>query len=114
MTYKDIANMIKNIGIPSAYYTFKEGMAPDPPFICFFYGNDSDFAADDTNYQKIAHLYIELYTDNKDFSKEKAVEDVLNANGIVYTREETYIASERLYEVIFESDIVISEEITNG
>lgn len=114
MTYKETAAMVATTNIPNAYHHFSEAEAPKPPFICFYFDSDNDFAADDTNYQKIAHLFIELYTDNKDFAKEEAVEDVLNANGIVYTREETYIASERLYEVIFEADIVISEELTNG
>ena len=110
MTYQDIPLMLAETGIPTAYHHFDEGSAPNPPFICFFYSEDNDFVADDTNYQRIEHLVIELYTDNKDFQTEKAVRDVLTAHGLVYSSSEDYIATERLYEVVFDTEIVITEE----
>ena len=113
MTYKEIAQMLNGTGIPTAYYKFEEGNAPDPPFICFFYAESNDFPADDVNYQKIEHLIIELYADNKDFTLEATVEGALRSSGLVYSRSETYIASERLYEVIFETDVLITEEQNN-
>lgn len=110
MTYQDVAAMVSSTGIPNAYHHFDENDSPEPPFICFYYPESNDFAADDINYQDIEHLIIELYTDNKDFQTEKTVEDALRASGAVYARSEIYIESERLYEVIFETDIIITEE----
>ena len=110
MTYKEINTMVSSIGLPYAYYQFGEtGQAP--PFVCFFYSNDNDFKADDSNYQKIEHLIIELYTDNKDFELEATVESTLSQNGIVWTRDEEWIESERMLEVIYEMDVVITDEI---
>lgn len=112
MTFKEIADMVDETGLPNAYHHFKKtGVAP--PFICFFYGNNNDFTADDSNYQKIEHLYIELYTDSKDIDLEATVEMVLNSNGMVWNRDEDWIGSERLYEVVYEMDVVITEE-NNG
>ena len=111
MTYKQVATMIKNIGYPCAYYQFPNGTAQDCPFICFYFTSSNDLAADDTNYQKIRQLAVELYTDNKDFAKEETVEDALNANGLVFSREESYIDSERLYMVTYMTDVVITEEV---
>lgn len=114
MTYKQVATMIAGIGLPYAYYQFPEGTAQACPFICFYFTNSNDLAADDTNYQKIRPLAIELYTDNKDFTTEAAVESALNRNGLVYAREETYLDSERMYMVTYTTEIVITEEINNG
>ena len=114
MTYKQVATMIDGIGLPYAYYQFPEGTDQACPFICFYFTNSNDLAADDTNYQKIRPLAIELYTDNKDFTTEAAVESVLNSNGLVYAREETYLDSERMYMVTYTTEIVITEEINNG
>lgn len=112
MTRTEIAAMLDSIGLPVAYYQFPEtGQAP--PFICYFFEGDNDFIADDTNYQKIDRLAVELYTDNKDFALEASVEAALSGAGLVWSRSETYIDSERMYEVIFNADIVITEE-TNG
>lgn len=118
MTYKEVFQMVSTIpmttedNIPTAYYMFPEddpnNPAPPPPFICYYYPGDNDFKADDSNYQTIRPLTIELYTDTKDFTLEKAVEDKLTSCGLVYSRSESYIESEKLYEVIFETEVVIN------
>ena len=110
MTYQQINTLIAGIGIPYAYYSFEEGTAEAPPFLCFYYTENNDLAADNTNYGKIEHLIIELYTDTKDFALEKTVETALNAAGLVYTRDETYLSSERMYMEVFEADVCITEE----
>jgi len=119
MTYAQVKTMLCTIPldtsttIPTAYYQFPDDTPQQPPFICFFYSNSNDVLADNTNYQKIEHLIVELYTDNKDFTLEAAVEAVLSSNGLVYTRDEEYLDSERMQEVIYETDVIITEE-TNG
>ena len=110
MTNRQVAAMVASIGIPNAYYQFPEGTEQVTPFICFFYSENNDFLADDSNYQKIEHLIIELYTDNKDFGLEANVESVLSANGLVWTRAEEWIESERMLEVVYEMDVVITSE----
>ena len=110
MTYKEIATMIESIGLPYAYYQFPNGTDQACPFICFFLDSSNDFAADNTNYQKIRSLNIELYTDNKDFTLEQTVEDILSGSGLVYYREETYLDSERMFMVSYETEILITEE----
>lgn len=114
MTYKEVYNMISGIGYPNAYQFFDEGNASDPPFICFYFESSNDFKADNTNYQAVRPLTIELYTDNKDFAAEAAVEAVLKANNLVYSRMETYISTERLYMVTFLTQIIITEETENN
>ena len=44
---------------------------------------------------------MELYTDIKDVSAEQAVEAVLDRHGIFYEKSETWIDSEKLYEVLY-------------
>ena len=89
--------MIEGIGIPFAYYQFNENTGQQPPFICFYYPEINDLYADESNYQRITGLTIELYTDNKDFMLEKQVEDALAASYLTYQKSETYIDAERMY-----------------
>lgn len=110
MTFAEVNTMLSGVGIPTAYYQFTADTSQAPPFICFMYVRNNDFIADNTNYGKIEHLVIELYTDNKDFDMEARVENVLKTHNLVYTREETALNSERMYEVIFETDVMITEE----
>lgn len=110
MTYTQVSQVLDGIGLPYAYDHFEEGNAAPPPFICFYYGESDDLAADNTNYAKIRPLTVELYTDNKDFALEAQVEAAMNAAGLVYSRDEGYIDSERMYEVTYQTEIIISEE----
>jgi len=114
MTYAEINSIIESVGVPSAYYQFTADTAVPPPFICFYFDNDSDLYADNVNYQKIAHLVIELYTDEKDFDLESTVESVLNNAGISYARNETYIDSEKLYLVTYSTGLIITQEENNN
>lgn len=109
MTTQEVAGMVASVGIPTAYYEFPDNTGQEPPFICFYYPGDNDFKADNINYAKINRLIIELYTDSKDFALEAAVEQVLKDNELAFIRNETYIDSERMYEVIFETQVIITE-----
>ena len=106
--------MVASIGIPYAYYQFPEGTDQPCPFICFYFTGSNDLAADDTNYQRIRPLAIELYTDNKDFSLENTVETVLNQHGFVYSRDEAYIDTERMNMVTYTIEVIITEVNENG
>lgn len=115
MTYEDVSDMLIDVGIPTAYYQFPDDTVQEPPFICFFYPNTNDFLADNKNYQPIEHLVVELYTDEKDFDLEARLKQVLTNHGLVYERSEEYIDTERMWQVTFETDVIISEDGgTNG
>lgn len=109
MTFREVSDMIAGMNIPYAYYQFDDtGQAP--PFICFYYSGDNDAKADNSNYQKIENLVIELYTDDKDFDAEALVESALRSAGLVWSRNEGNIDSEKLYQVVYETNVLIAED----
>lgn len=108
MTYKEVKTLLSTTNLPVVYYQWPEGQAPEPPYLVFYYPGDNDFIADDTNYQKIRELTVELYTDQKDFAMEEVVEGVLS--GMVYSRFETYINEERMFLVTYEMEVIINAE----
>lgn len=110
MSYAEIAEMIEAVGLPWAYYQFKDDTKQAPPFVVYYYPDSDDFFADDKNYQKIRDLIIELYTDEKDFALEATVENALMDAGLTYTRDEAYIDTERMHMVTFTAQVVITEE----
>ena len=97
----ELMELMKEMGIPYAYDHFAEGESPDPPFLCFLLPVSDNFAADGRVYYKISEVRVELYTDIKDVSAEQAVEAVLDRHGIFYEKSETWIDSEKLYEVLY-------------
>lgn len=111
MTRAEIATMIAGVGLPYAYDHFTKDDAPDgPPFICFLYPEDADFKADDSNYQRITDLTVELYVDAPDFTLEAAVETALGGAGLVYTRSgPRYIRDERMYQTTWETSVLLTE-----
>lgn len=114
MTYQEIDNLISSVGIPYAYYQFNKDTVKPTPFICFYFSGDNDFKADNTNFQKIRTLVIELYTDEKDFALENTVEDILDANEFAYAKIESYIDSEKMMMVTYTTDVIITKGENNG
>ena len=108
MTYKEVNQMVKSMNLPYAYYQFPDGTAQAPPFICFFYSGTNDLYADQENYQRIEQLNIELYTKHKDFDLEAQIEAVLKANGITFSRQDSYINTEKMWQIAYEMDVLIS------
>lgn len=108
MTYKEVADMVDGIGLPSAYYEFPDNTKQAPPFICFYFPESDDFFADDQNYVEIRRLYIELYTDEKDFELEHTVEAALTANKLSFRKSDEYIDSEKMWQILYETEVIIN------
>ena len=98
---EELLQMLNETQIPFAYHHFAEGESPDPPFICYLLPGSNNFSADGKVYYKINEVHIELYTDLKDLAVEQQLEDVLDEHGIFYNKSETWIESEKLYEVLY-------------
>lgn len=101
MRIEELAAMLQEMDIPFAYDHFAEGESPEPPFICYLLPGSNNFSADGKVYYKINEVHIELYTDLKDLAVEQQLEDVLDEHGIFYNKSETWIESEKLYEVLY-------------
>ena len=100
-----ILAILQEIELPFAYDHFAEGESPEPPFICYLIPGSDNFAADGKVYHKVGQVHIELYTDSKDPAVEEKVTAVLDSHGIFYDQTETWIDSEKLYEVLFSFEI---------
>ena len=103
-----IVQMMEETGIPFAYDHFVENESPSPPFITFLLPGSNNFSADGKVYFKASIVHVELYTDMKDPETEAAVEAVFDAHGIYYDKTEVWIASEKLYEVLYSFEMEVS------
>lgn len=105
MTKDQIPALLTKTGFPFAYDHFAEGEAVSPPFLVYRYPKSDNFAADGRVYFKQDVLHIELYTDKKDTGLEEKVETILDENGLVYAKSEVWISSEKMYEVLYETEV---------
>ena len=99
-----LLTVLQETGSPYAYDHFSEGEAPEPPFVSYLFFGSNNFAADGHVYYKINEVHVELYTDCKDLSVERTLEDALDQHGIFYEKSEIWIESEKLYEVLYVFD----------
>ena len=105
MSYEEINLMLEEVGLPFAYHHFAEGEAPEPPFLIFLSPGESTFSADNIAYFSMKKLNIELYTDRKSPDVEEMVEKILKQYEIYFVKTETYIDSEKLYELLYEAEV---------
>lgn len=109
MTQLELYQVLKSFGMPVAYSHFedtKESPAPFPPYITYKYSSDSDFKADNQNYLDIGNFQVELYTLKKDIQKEELIQDGFKELKIPYSKTETYIASEKCMQVVYEIQLI--------
>lgn len=105
MTAQDLYDGLLETGYPVAYREFKS--AQEPPFICYYFVDDDDLKADNKNYHPIGNYNIEFYTDKiKDTTGEAAIEAELETLELVWTKSETYIESEDMYEVLYQVQLI--------
>lgn len=96
-----ITDILKEIGLPFAYDHFAEGESPDPPFLVYYFPESDNFGADNMVWSKAVIVYLELYTDKKEIETEKNIEKALLQHSIYWNKTETWIDSEKLYEVLY-------------
>lgn len=106
MTYKQIKDIVEEIGLPYAYDHFGEGDNPSVPFVVFILPGRDDFLADNKPYVKVTTLTIELYTDYKDPGLEDRIDNVLESHGLIYDKNESWIVSEKLFETVYNSEVI--------
>ena len=90
-----------------AYYQFPNDELATTPFIVYFFDEDDDFKAENSNYATIENLVIEYYSPSVDFVGEDIIQGILNNNNIVYSKSFSYIESEEMYQTRYESEILI-------
>ena len=105
MSAEQIKNMLSEVGLPYEYDHFTTHNWTEPPFLVWRIPESDNFAADGITYVKIDVLNIELYSDIKDWDNEKKVEDILEKYGIAYRKTESYLESEKMYEVLYEMEV---------
>ncbi len=104
MTLAELFQKLKSIGYPVSYGFF--AVPVSPPYLIYQFAYNNDFMADSQNYLEISNFQVELYTDTKDLAAEKAVQDKLQELKLPYFKIETYLDSERLYQVIYEIQLI--------
>lgn len=99
MTQEQLNQALQSIGLPLAYHHFSK--PPAPPYLVYLFTYSDDFMADNQNYKEISNYQLELYTKIKSPATESLVENKLWDLQLPYTKTETFIETEGLYQVLY-------------
>ena len=110
MTYQEIFEMLESSNLPVTYYQWNEDdEIPPLPYLVFYFPTSDNFGADNKVYKNIQNMNVELYTKNKNFAIEKQIEELLEQNGFFWEKQESFIESENMYEVLYQMQVAINE-----
>lgn len=84
------------------------------PFITIHSEQPDNFVADNLVYCEKWNFRIDLYSTVKELKLESEIKELLNDNGITWTKTEQYIDTEEVYEVEFEFEVLGNEDIEDG
>ena len=93
--------LLKQINLPYACDSFAEGEAPETPYMIYLTPGINALYADGINFFSFLDITLEVYLDKKTPDIEKQVESVLKDSRIAYEKEENFIDTEKLYEVVY-------------
>lgn len=99
MNDKEIHEMLDSLEIPYAYHHFSDNVYP--PFMIYVDEPPTQIMADGEVYLSVKNYSFELYSDTKDTSLIQKVEKMFSDRGIRYKKEEGWIESEEMFEILF-------------
>lgn len=100
MTLIELKRILDATGYHVAYSHFNK--QTKLPYITYLATYSSNVHADNKVYKKINNVDIELYNKIKDMQVEQTLEDLLDENELPYNKVETYIESEKVFQIIYE------------
>jgi len=103
MTQAELFAALKTLGLPIAYGSFITVQLP--PFITYQFASNDDLFADNKNAIAADNFQIELYTATKDLAREKLLQDKLKSLNLPYSKLETWIDEEKMYQILYEIQI---------
>lgn len=104
MIQAELLTVLKSTGLPVAYGSFLSVVSP--PFITYQFAYNKDLMADNINYAEIANFQVELYTTKKDLASEKNVQDALKGSELPYSKIETWIDEEKMFQILYEIQLI--------
>lgn len=109
MTLEEVKAMLDKTGLPVVYREWpqnpEEGLPPPLPWLCYLVRRGNHFAADGIVYYAAPVIDVELYSADKDPVSESAVEAVLTAAGLFYSKTEIWLEDEKMYEILYETEV---------
>lgn len=97
---KRVLELLEEIGLPYAYYLFKEKI--EPPFVVYYRSGQVTLSADDTHLWSHNTYIIEYYFKIKESEKEEALEKaILDAGFQFSTDEDEYIEDEDIFVIYY-------------
>ena len=108
MTLTEVANLIASFGFSWRYSHFSQ--TPATPYVVYYFPNDSDVYADDSNFVNKRALHIELFTKQKDPASEATIEAKLKEAGLTWYKQTDFLNDELLFQTTFELEVIINGE----
>jgi len=107
MKRAEIIEMLNSTGLPVTYFQWQVGQVPPLPYLVYYYPIMTPETADGKNHASVYQFNVELYTKNKSFETEDLVEAAFTDKGITFTKDESYINDEHMYEVLYITEVII-------
>ena len=104
MTQAELKQCLESTGLPVIYR--RDTIYPKPPYLIYLFTYKSDLMAENQNYVEIDNFQVELYTENKDPDTEKLVESKLKELGLPYSKTETFLQSEGLFQLVYDIQLI--------
>lgn len=110
MTQKELYTMLTSTGLEVAYGHFADDENVALPFITYSFDTTANMSADNSVYQHIQHVQVDLFSAEQDRALEKRLEDVFSNNEIIWASTDTNEEDELVYRITYDFMIYLEDE----
>lgn len=112
MNQVQVIQLLNTLSVPSFYDHAPVGTVL--PFLTIHSEQPDNFKADNAVFCEKWNFRLDLYSAEKNLTIEKEIKDLLNENGIVWDKTESYLSDENCWEVEFEFQVMGDEDEQQG
>ena len=104
MDLKQFKTEMETLGYNINYLMFTN--PPQLPYMVYYVAENNYQYSDNKNYSLFLGVNLELYDKNKNIEAESKIENKFNELGLTFSKDEVYIESEKLYQVIYYVELI--------
>lgn len=104
MNLKQFKTEMETLGYSINYLMFTN--PPQLPYLVYYVAENNYQYSDNKNYSLFLGVNLELYDKNKNIEAENKIENKFNELGLTFSKDEVYIESEKLYQVIYYVELI--------
>lgn len=103
--YEQLSNIFSSVGFPVSEYNIEDDDI-SLPYCAYVLSNDNQLSADGISYLSFLNVRLILVDSEISTTNQNKLENVLNTNGVFFTKEFDFDEEQRIYTTTYDFEVL--------